>query len=67
MTVFVTVVWKIQLGNSPDKRPTISDFSESVAIEQDTNVICFIYRDEICNKTEDGPEKSCAEIVFGKQ
>lgn len=63
------VVLLSQIGKAADqradKRPSLHDFSGMESVEQDADLILFIYRDEVYH--DDSPDKGIAEIIIGKQ
>jgi replicative DNA helicase len=56
-----------RLEDRSDKRPQLSDLRESGALEQDADLVIFIYRDDVYNPDENNPNKNIAEIHLAKQ
>ena len=64
----VPIICVSQLNRSPDarndKRPMLSDLRESGSLEQDADVVTFLYRDELYNA--DSPDRGTAEVLVAK-
>jgi replicative DNA helicase len=56
-----------KLEERSNKRPQLADLRESGALEQDADVVAFLYRDELYNRDENNPNKGKAELIVSKQ
>lgn len=70
MELHIPIIALAQLSRSPElrenKRPNLSDLRESGSIEQDADIVAFLYRDDYYNKSEDDSNNSLTEIIIGK-
>ncbi len=70
MELHIPIVALAQLSRSPElrenKRPNLSDLRESGSIEQDADIVAFLYRDDYYNKTSEMSNNSVTELIIGK-
>jgi replicative DNA helicase len=55
-----------QLENRDDKRPRLSDLRDSGSVEQDADIVAFLYRDDVYDKSPGNPQRDIAEFIVGK-
>lgn len=70
MELHIPIIALAQLSRSPElrenKRPNLSDLRESGSIEQDADIVAFLYRDDYYNKPSEASENSVTELIIGK-
>ncbi|HOP65610.1 MAG TPA: replicative DNA helicase [Bacilli bacterium] len=70
MELHIPIIALAQLSRSPElrenKRPNLSDLRESGSIEQDADIVAFLYRDDYYNKTQETSPNSVTELIIGK-